>query len=82
MPQEPRDEDIDLNKISQRALLQLLYSKVLSMEAELKVYTEKYVRLLIKVNTLETRVAMYAAIAGGATAAFVEIGIYIITQTK
>jgi hypothetical protein len=63
------EEDlIDLNKLSQRELLIVVHNKVQGLEKKSEKAEEAHEKMLLKVNTLETKSKVWGSLGGLITA--------------
>jgi hypothetical protein len=60
----PKDENIDLNNLSQRELLILVHSEVKSLKSNMDKVQENQHKTDLKVNALETKSKVWAGIIG------------------
>lgn len=74
------DEKVDMGSLSQKELLILINDRVLRIDAQIRAYEKDNIELRLKVNELETKMKLWAAVIAIISSGAVTLLIHFITN--
>lgn len=76
------DEKVDMGSLTQREILLLINDRVARIDLQIRAYEKDNIELKLKVNTLETKLKLWAAIIAIVSSGAVSLLIHFITNSK
>lgn len=74
------EEKLDMGSLSQKELLILINDRVLRIDAQIRAYEKDNIELRLKVNELETKMKLWAAVIAIISSGAVTLLIHFITN--